>query len=86
VSIASLPPSSRPFETRLSELRAIDNHRLAEGPLTKLSAVLMTQVHEGLAKVLDLDQESSYHGVRRWCYPLHTPSRHPGGSLSGSPE
>ena len=59
MSIASLPPSSRPFATRLSELREIDNHRLAEGPLTKLSAVLMTQVHEALAEVLDLDQESS---------------------------
>lgn len=49
----------RSSDLLVDQLRAIDNRRLAEGPLTKLSAALMTQVHEAIAEVLDLDQDRS---------------------------
>jgi mRNA interferase MazF len=41
----------------IDQLRAIDNRRLVQGPMTKLSAALMARVHEAIAEVLDLDQE-----------------------------
>ena len=43
----------------IDQLRAIDNRRLVEGPLTKLSTTLMARVHEALSEVLDLDQDRS---------------------------
>ena len=43
----------------IDQLRAIDNRRLMQGPIAKLSPVLMTRVHEALAEVLDLDQDRS---------------------------
>ena len=49
----------RSSDLLVDQLRAIDHRRLAEGPLTKLSAALMTQVHEAIAEVLDLDQDRS---------------------------
>lgn len=41
----------------IDQLRAIDNRRLVQDPMTKLSAALMARVHEAIAEVLDLDQE-----------------------------
>jgi mRNA interferase MazF len=41
----------------IDQLRAIDNRRLVQGPMSKLSAALMARVHEAIAEVLDLDQE-----------------------------
>ena len=49
----------RTSDLLIDQLRAIDNRRLVEGPLAKLSATLMTRVHEAIAEVLDLDQNSS---------------------------
>lgn len=57
-----VPAASRLRRTSdllIDQLRAIDNRRLVEGPLTKLSTALMAQVHEALAEVLDLDQDRS---------------------------
>lgn len=39
----------------IDQLRAIDNRRLAQGPLTRLSAELMLRVGAALREVLDLD-------------------------------
>jgi len=55
-----VPAASRLRRTSdllIDQLCAIDNRRLVEGPLTKLSTALMAQVHEALAEVLDLDQD-----------------------------
>jgi mRNA interferase MazF len=49
----------RTSDLLIDQLRAIDNRRLADGPLTKLSTILMAHVHEAIAEVLDLDQTSS---------------------------
>lgn len=43
----------------IDQLRAIDNRRLVEGPLTKLSIALMAQVHAALTEGLNLDQDRS---------------------------
>lgn len=47
----------RTSDLLIDQLRAIDNRRLVEGPLTKLSATLMGRIHEALTEVLDLDQD-----------------------------
>ena len=47
----------RTSDLLIDQLRAIDNRRLVEGPLTKLSATLMKQIHEALIEVLDLNQD-----------------------------
>lgn len=49
----------RTSDLLIDQLRAIDNRRLIEGPLTKLSATLMKRIHEALIEVLDLDQDRS---------------------------
>ena len=41
----------------IDQLRAIDNRRLVQGPMAKLSSSLMTRVHQALTEVLDLDQD-----------------------------
>lgn len=43
----------------IDQLRAIDNRRLVQGPMTKLTAPLMARVHEAISEVLDLDQDRS---------------------------
>lgn len=45
----------RTSDLLIDQLRAIDNRRLIEGPLTKLSATLMKRIHEAVVEVLDLD-------------------------------
>ncbi len=55
-----VPAASRLRRTSdllIDQLRAIDNRRLVEGPLTKLSATLMKRIHEAVVEVLDLDQD-----------------------------
>lgn len=49
----------RTSDLLIDQLRAIDNRRLADGPLTKLSSMLMAKVHEAIAEVLDLAQDRS---------------------------
>ncbi len=39
----------------VDQLRAIDNRRLVDGPLTQLSPTLMERVSQALREVLDLD-------------------------------
>ncbi|HTE84626.1 MAG TPA: type II toxin-antitoxin system PemK/MazF family toxin [Dehalococcoidia bacterium] len=46
-----------PSDLLVHQLRAIDNRRLAQGPLAQLSPVIMSQVNEALREVLDLDDE-----------------------------
>ena len=43
----------------IDQLRAIDNHRLVQGPMMKLSSTLMARVQEAIAEVLDLGQDRS---------------------------
>lgn len=38
----------------IDQLRAIDNRRLTQGPLTRLSAHLLTKVEDAIREVLDL--------------------------------
>lgn len=47
----------RTSDLLIDQLHAIDNRRLVEGPLTKLSAALMKRIHEAVVEVLDLDQD-----------------------------
>jgi mRNA interferase MazF len=44
----------RDSDLLIDQLRAIDNRRLIQGPITKLSSVVMARVHEAIADVLDL--------------------------------
>jgi len=41
----------------IDQLRAIDNRRLAGGPMARLSRALMVRVNEALKEVLDLEDE-----------------------------
>ena len=47
----------RTSDLLIDQLRAIDNRRLVQGPMTKLSAALMARVQEALSEVLDLDEQ-----------------------------
>ncbi len=47
----------RTSDLLIDQLRAIDNRRLVDGPLTKLSAAFMKRIHDALIEVLDLDQD-----------------------------
>ena len=40
----------------VDQLRAIDNRRLVQGPMTRLSDALMGKVGEAIREVLDLDE------------------------------
>jgi mRNA interferase MazF len=57
--VAAADRLRRDSDLLIDQLRAIDNRRLMQGPMTTLSPALMTQVHEALAEVLDLDQDRS---------------------------
>lgn len=57
--IAATDRLRRDSDLLIDQLRAIDNRRLVQGPMTKLSAALMARVHEVIAEVLDLDQDHS---------------------------
>ncbi|TKS58670.1 MAG: toxin [Nitrospira sp.] len=47
----------RTSDLLIDQLRAIDNRRLVQGPMTKLTAPLMSRVHKAISEVLDLDQD-----------------------------
>jgi mRNA interferase MazF len=49
----------RTSDLLIDQLRAIDNRRLVQGPMTKLSPALMARVHEAISEILDLDQDRS---------------------------
>jgi len=54
--VAATDRLCRDSDLLIDQLRAIDNRRLVQGPMAKLSSALMTRVHEALADVLDLDR------------------------------
>jgi len=43
----------------IDQLRAIDNRRLTQGPMTRLPPALMAKVSEAIREVLDLDKDES---------------------------
>jgi mRNA interferase MazF len=54
-----IAPSSRlrrPSDLLIDQLRAIDNRRLANGPLVRLSAQIMARVNSAIRDVLDLEE------------------------------
>ena len=53
--VAATDRLCRDSDLLIDQLRAIDNRRLVQGPMAKLSSALMTRVHEAHADVLDLD-------------------------------
>ena len=55
--VAATDRLRRDSDLLIDQLRAIDNRRLVQGPMTKLSAPLMARVHEAISEVLDLDQD-----------------------------
>jgi mRNA interferase MazF len=54
IRIPSTGRLRRASDLLIDQLRAIDNRRLVQGPLTRLSAPLMDRVGEALRDVLDL--------------------------------
>jgi mRNA interferase MazF len=55
--VAATDRLHRDSDLLIDQLRATVNRRLVQGPMTKLSAVLMARVHEALSEVLHLDQD-----------------------------
>ena len=45
----------RTSDLLIDQLRAIENRRLVQGPMTTLPATLMARVHEAVTEVLDLE-------------------------------
>ncbi|MDN5942410.1 MAG: type II toxin-antitoxin system PemK/MazF family toxin [Nitrospira sp.] len=41
----------------IDQLRAIDNRRLVQGPMTRLSSMVMNRVEEAIKDVLDLERD-----------------------------
>lgn len=56
--VAAADRLRRDSDLLIDQLRAIDNRRLVQGPMTTLSAALMARVHEAIAEVLDLNCQS----------------------------
>jgi mRNA interferase MazF len=54
--VAATDHLRRDSDLLIDQLRAIDNRRLVQGPLTRLSATLMYRVDQAVKEVLDLDQ------------------------------
>ena len=55
-----VPPSGRlrrRSDLLIDQLRAIDNRRLVQGPLTQLSPALMRKVGDAISEVLELDSD-----------------------------
>ena len=53
--VAAADRLRRDSDLLIDQLRAIDNLRLVQGPMTRLSPALMTRVHEAISEVLDLE-------------------------------
>lgn len=45
----------RASDLLVDQLRAIDNRRLVQGPMTRLSKLLMNRVEQAIREVLDFD-------------------------------
>ncbi len=54
IRIAAQGSLRRTSDLLIDQLRAIDNHRLVEGPLTRLDHAAMSRVATALREVLDL--------------------------------
>lgn len=54
IRISALGQLHRDSDLLIDQLRAIDNRRLTQGPLTRLSAHLLTKVEDAIREVLDL--------------------------------
>ena len=54
IRVRALGRLRRESDLLIDQLRAIDNRRLLEGPLTRLPQTLMAQVGDALREVLDL--------------------------------
>jgi len=52
--VAATDRLRRDSDLLIDQLRAIDNRRLVQGPVTTLSSALMARVQEAIAEVLDL--------------------------------
>lgn len=48
----------RDSDLLIDQLRAIDNRRLVQGPITRLPNALMTKVAEAVKEILDLTEEA----------------------------
>lgn len=46
----------RPSDLLIDQLRAIDNRRLANGPLVRLSSQMMARVNNAIRDILDLEE------------------------------
>lgn len=57
VGIPTTDGLRRPSDLLIDQLRAIDNRRLIQGPLARLSPVLMREVGDAIRDVLDLADE-----------------------------
>jgi mRNA interferase MazF len=57
--VAATDQLRRDSDLLIDQLRAIDNRRLIQGPLAKLSATLMHHVDQAVKEVLDIDQTIS---------------------------
>lgn len=57
--VAATDRLRRDSDLLIDQLRAIDNRRLVQGPMTKLSSALMARVYEAISEILDLDQDRS---------------------------
>lgn len=57
--VAAADRLRRDSDLLIDQLRAIDNRRLVQGPMTTLSAALMARIHEAIAEVLGLDRDRS---------------------------
>jgi len=55
--VAATDRLRRDSDLLIDQLRAIDNRRLMQGPMAKLSSALMARVHEAISEILDLDHD-----------------------------
>lgn len=56
IRIPAVGKLRRDSELLVDQLRAIDNRRLIQGPMTRLSASLMGKVEQAIREVLDLPE------------------------------
>lgn len=55
IRVAASGRLRRQSDLLIDQLRAIDNRRLVQGPLTRLTQTLMAEVEDAIREVLDLD-------------------------------
>ena len=59
VRVAASGKLRRDSDLLIDQLRAIDNRRLVQGPMTRLTPTLMQRVDDAIKEVLDLDHFST---------------------------